>query len=77
MSQINTAVVATLLALLVWLSGCTPMVTEFGDSSGCLFTTGGPYGVTFGSVTVCRSGKDGATVSYRDKERAIEIEHAR
>lgn len=57
------------------LVGCGYNVTELGDSSGCLFTSGGPYGVTFGSVTVCRTGADGATVEYSDKERSIRLMH--
>lgn len=75
MSQIKTAITAALLALLL-SSGCTPFVGEMLDSSGCMFTSGGPYGVTFGSVTVCRSGKDKATVIYQDKERSIMIDHS-
>lgn len=65
------------LILALILSGCGYNVTELGDSSGCLFTSGGPYGVTFGSVTVCRTGADGATVEYADKERSIRLIHGK
>ena len=64
-----------ILILALLLAGCGYNVSELGNSSGCLFTTGGPYGVTFGSVTVCRSGMDGATVEYQDTERQIRIIH--
>ena len=67
---------AALLAALMFVYGCTPMVTELADSSGCLFSTGGPIpGMASGVVVVCRSGKDQSNVVYRDAERTIEIKH--
>ena len=72
----TTVWLAALLAALIVLNGCTPMVTELASSSGCLYSTGGPIpGMPAGVVVVCRSGKDKATIVYRDAERTIEIRH--
>jgi len=71
----DAAIAILCITAVFLLAGCTPFVTELADSSGCMFTTGGPYGVTFGSITVCRSGKDKAVVYYKDGEREIKIEH--
>lgn len=72
-----------LVALIVFaltMGGCTPLVSEFSDSSGCLYSTGGPIpGMASGIVIVCRSGKEGvgATVTYEDNDgRKIRINHS-
>ena len=68
----ETIIIVSLVAML----GCSPMITEFGDSSGCLWTEGGPVpGFSSGKVLVCRSGKDKATVRFADETRAIVINH--
>lgn len=63
---------------LIGLSGCTPFISEFSNSSGCFYSTGGPApGMPSGVVLVCRSGKDKAKVTYKDQDgRTITIEHA-
>ena len=72
-----------LIALIIFAlsSGCTPFISELSDSSGCLYSTGGPApGLPSGVVLVCRSGKEGvtATVTYEDREgRKIRIVHER
>lgn len=62
------------IAMLFLIAGCTPFISELSDSSGCLWTTGGPVpGLSSGEVVVCRSGKDNARVLYQDQQRAIVI----
>ena len=69
-------VVMICLVLLLFLAaGCT-LVSEFGDSSGCMFSEGGPVpGLSSGVVVVCRSGKDNTAVFYTDGTRQIMIGH--
>ena len=75
MKSLRMIVVA--LAFLTLTAGCsTPFLTELGDSSGCLVSSGGPVpGLSSGNVLVCRSGKDKAKVTYADPNRSITIEH--
>lgn len=70
-----TALVASLL--LAFCAGCTPFISELSDSSGCMYSTGGPVpGMASGVVLVCRSGHAGAFVMYADKDgRSIVIMH--
>lgn len=64
-----------LLAAMV-LTSCTPFISELSDSSGCMYSAGGPVpGMASGTVVVCRSGKDKAAVFYKDAKREIKIEH--
>ena len=69
--------VLILIIAMLLFSGCTPFISELSDSSGCLYSTGGPApGMPSGVVLVCRSGKDKAKVTYSDKDgRQITIEH--
>ena len=66
-----------LIVFALTFGGCTPFVSELSDSSGCLYSTGGPApGLPSGVVLVCRSGKDKAFVYYEDKDgRKIAIGH--
>lgn len=69
------AKIITFLILSMFVGGCT-LVSEFGDSSGCMWTEGGPVpGLSSGKMVVCRSGKDNALVVYKDAERGIIIQH--
>lgn len=76
MRQISIIIEAAIgLLAAILLSSCT-LVSEFSDSSGCMYSAGGPIpGMASGTVVVCRSGKDKGTVFYRDAERTIQIEH--
>jgi hypothetical protein len=69
--------IALLAIMFALLSGCTPFVSELSDSSGCLYSTGGPIpGMASGVVVVCRSGRDKAAIDYSDAEgRKISIRH--
>lgn len=66
-----------LIVFALMFGGCTPFISELSDSSGCLYSTGGPApGLPSGVVVVCRSGKDKATVNYEDRDgRKISIRH--
>lgn len=70
----NDWLIAAALALLLSSSGCT-LVSELSNSSGCMYTAGGPMGIASGVVVVCRSGKDQADVEYADRDRSIIIRH--
>jgi hypothetical protein len=67
---------ALVILLALSLPGCTTL-TEISDSSGCMYSTGGPIpGMPSGIVVVCRSGRDNASISYRDQDgREIRITH--
>lgn len=72
----SLSMIIMLVALLTLTVGCSPLVSEFSDSSGCLVSSGGPVpGLASGEVLVCRSGKDKAKVTYTDPSRSITIEH--
>lgn len=71
-----TVELAVILLAAMLLGGCTTL-TEIGNSSGCLYSTGGPVpGMASGVVVLCRSGKDKSSVEYSDNDgRKITIRH--
>lgn len=66
-----------LLVFALMFGGCGYSISELSDSSGCLYSTGGPApGMPSGIIVVCRSGMDKARVTYKDQDgRTITIEH--
>ena len=60
------------LSLLIVLSGCSNWQFLETDGSACAYVTGGPYGITWGKVLVCRAVSEARLTITPDGTMTIE-----